>query len=130
MFIDQSFCRYKPILHWPGKLRSNPTRRFKNLYCPFHRDHGHTTEDCYILKEQIEALIRQRKLRKFVRRDNQEARLETRPPRQEENKNRLKDRPQDVIGEIRTIVGGLASDGASHSSRKAYARQAHNILVT
>jgi hypothetical protein len=130
MFIDQSFCRYKTILHWPGKLRSNPTRRSKNLYCCFHRDHGHTTEDCYVLEEQIEALIRQGKLRKFVRRDNQEAHLETRPPRQEENKNRLEDRPQDVIGEIRTIVGGLALDGASRSSRKAYARQAHNILVT
>ena len=34
-----------------------------------------------------------------------------------------------MIGEIRTIVGGLASGGASRSSRKAYARQAHNILV-
>uniref|UniRef100_A0A2N9FAH3 Uncharacterized protein n=1 Tax=Fagus sylvatica TaxID=28930 RepID=A0A2N9FAH3_FAGSY len=38
--------------------------------------------------------------------------------------------PRDIIGEIRTIVGGLASGGASRSSRKAYARQAHNILVT
>jgi hypothetical protein len=81
------------------------------------------------LKEQIEALIRQEKLRKFVRRDNQEARPEARPPRREENKNRLKNRARDVIGEIRTIMGDLASGGASRSSRKAYARQAHNILV-
>jgi hypothetical protein len=66
------------------------------------------------------------KLKKFVHRDNQEAR----PPRQEENKNRLEDCPRDIIGEIRTIVGGLASGGASRSSRKAYARQAHNVLIT
>ena len=44
-------------------------KRSKDLYCRFHRDHGHTTEDCYALKEQIEALIRQGKLRKFVRRE-------------------------------------------------------------
>uniref|UniRef100_A0A2N9J4R0 Uncharacterized protein n=1 Tax=Fagus sylvatica TaxID=28930 RepID=A0A2N9J4R0_FAGSY len=46
---------------------------------------------------------------------------EPRPPRQDENKDRQEDRPRDIIGEIRTIVGGLASGGASRSSRKAYA---------
>jgi hypothetical protein len=128
MSTDQVLLQIQdnPALKWPGKLRSSPTRRSKDLYCRFHRDHGHNTKDCYVLKEQIEALIRQVKLKKFVHRDNQEAR----PPRQEENKNRLEDRPRDIIGEIRTIVGGLASGGASRSSRKAYARQAHNVLVT
>ena len=78
------------------------------------------------MKKQIEVLIRQGKLKKFVRWDNQD----TRPPKLEENKNRLEDRPRDIIGEIHTIVGGLASGGTLRSSRKAYARQAHNILVT
>uniref|UniRef100_A0A2N9FT45 Uncharacterized protein n=1 Tax=Fagus sylvatica TaxID=28930 RepID=A0A2N9FT45_FAGSY len=117
-------------IKWPGKLRSDPTKRSKDLYCRFHRDHGHTTEDCFALKQQIEALIRQGKLGKFVRQDKPEVRHEPRPPRQDENKDRQEDRPRDIIGEIRTIVGGLASGGASRSSRKAYARQAHNILVT
>ena len=47
-----------PALKWPGKLRSNPAKRSKDLYCHFHRDHGYITEDCYVLKEQIEVLIR------------------------------------------------------------------------
>uniref|UniRef100_A0A2N9FUY8 Uncharacterized protein n=1 Tax=Fagus sylvatica TaxID=28930 RepID=A0A2N9FUY8_FAGSY len=132
MSIDQVLLQIQdnPDIKWPGKLRSDPTKRSKDLYCRFHRDHGHTTEDCFALKQQIEALIRQGKLGKFVRQDKPEVRPESRPPRHEENKNRQEDRPRDIIGEIRTIVGGLASGGASRSSRKAYARQAHNILVT
>ena len=107
MSIDQVLLQIQDDLEikWPGKLRSDLTKRSKDLYYRFHRDHGHTTEDCYALKQQIEALIRQGKLGKFVRRDNQQ----TRPPRQEENKDRQEDRPRDIIGEIRTIVGGLAS---------------------
>uniref|UniRef100_A0A2N9EXT2 Reverse transcriptase domain-containing protein n=1 Tax=Fagus sylvatica TaxID=28930 RepID=A0A2N9EXT2_FAGSY len=132
MSIDQVLLQIQdsPDIKWPGKLRSDPTKRFKDLYCRFHRDHGHTTEDCFALKQQIEALIRQGKLGKFVRQDKPEVRHEPRPARQDENKDRQEDRPRDIIGEIHTIVGGLASGGASRSSRKAYARQAHNILVT
>uniref|UniRef100_A0A2N9J3R3 Uncharacterized protein n=1 Tax=Fagus sylvatica TaxID=28930 RepID=A0A2N9J3R3_FAGSY len=132
MSIDQVLLQIQdnPDIKWPGKLRSDPTKRSKDLYCRFHRDHGHTTEDCFALKQQIEALIRQGKLGKFVRQDKPEVRHEPRPPRQDENKDRQEDRPRDIIGEIRTIVGGLASGGASRSSRKAYARQAHNILIT
>uniref|UniRef100_A0A2N9GHQ1 Reverse transcriptase/retrotransposon-derived protein RNase H-like domain-containing protein n=1 Tax=Fagus sylvatica TaxID=28930 RepID=A0A2N9GHQ1_FAGSY len=50
-----------PALKWPEKLRSSPGRRSKDLYCRFYRDYGHNTEDCFVLNEQIEALIRQGK---------------------------------------------------------------------
>ena len=40
-----------PSLRWPGKIRSDLNSRPKNLYCRFHRDHGHLTEDCVALKE-------------------------------------------------------------------------------
>jgi hypothetical protein len=132
MSIDQVLLQIQdnPEIRWPGKLRSDPTKRSKDLYCRFHRDHGHTTEDCFALKQQIEAFIKQGKLGRFVRQDKPENRPEPRPPRKEEDKDRQEDCPRDIIGEIHTIVGGLASGGASRSSRKAYARQAHNILVT
>ena len=60
MSIDQVLLQIQddPEVKWPGKLRSDPTKRSKDLYCRFHRDHGHTTEDCYALKQQIEDLIR------------------------------------------------------------------------
>ena len=49
-------------LTYPGKLKGDPNRHSKDKYCRFHRDHGHDTADCYDLKQQIEALIKQGKL--------------------------------------------------------------------
>ena len=53
-------------LTFSGKLKSDPNKRSRDKYYRFHCDHGHDTADCYDLKQQIEALIRQGKLQKFV----------------------------------------------------------------
>jgi hypothetical protein len=53
---------------------TNPDRRAKDKYCRFHRDHGHNTEDCYVLIGHIEELIKQGKLQRFVERDRREGR--------------------------------------------------------
>ena len=49
-----------------GTLKEDPNKRSRDKYCRFHRDHGHDTSDCYDLKQQIEVLIRQGKLQRFV----------------------------------------------------------------
>ena len=37
---DESFFK------WPNKMARDPVNRNQNLYCHYHQDHGHTTEDC------------------------------------------------------------------------------------
>ena len=62
--IDQVLMQIKDeeVLTYPGKLKEDPNRRWRDKYCRFHHDHSHDTADCYDLKQQIEALIKQGKL--------------------------------------------------------------------
>jgi hypothetical protein len=52
-----------PTLRWPQKMRADPDRRSRAKYCDFHADHGHDTEECIILRLEIEKLIKMESLR-------------------------------------------------------------------
>ena len=66
--INQVLMQIKDegALTFPKKLKGDPNKRLRDKYCRFHRDHEHDTTDCYDMKQQIEALIRQWKLQRFV----------------------------------------------------------------
>ena len=66
--IDQVLIQIKDerALTFLGKLKGDPSKSSRDKYCCFHRDHGHDTSDCCDLKQQIEALIRQGKLQRFI----------------------------------------------------------------
>ena len=51
--IDQVLMQIKDegALTFPGKLKGDPSKRPRDKYCRFHRDHGHDTFDCYDLKQ-------------------------------------------------------------------------------
>ena len=36
----------EPFFKRPNQMMGNPKKRNRNLYCQYHQDHGHTTEDC------------------------------------------------------------------------------------
>ena len=48
----------EPFFKWPNKMAGDPMRRNQSLYCHYHHDHGHTTEDCRNLWNHLEQLIR------------------------------------------------------------------------
>ena len=53
----------EPFFKWPNKMMGNPKKRNRNLYCQYHRDHGHTTEDCRSLWDHLDQLVREGKLK-------------------------------------------------------------------
>ena len=112
--VDHIFMQIRNdlALKWPGKLLTDPDKRSRDKYCHFHRDHGHNIEDCYDLKRQIEELIKQEKLQRFVERGQREGYPEG--ARQQQPLVGAPLRPP--LGEIHVITGGMAAGGTSCSS--------------
>ena len=110
-----------PSLKWPKKMKGDPNKRNRNKYFRFHRDHGHDTDECFDLKQQIKNLIRQGKLRNFLERDYKDEKLKLKVKVEEWS------RPQ--LGEIRMIIGG-GSTGQSSKSRKTYLKVVQNVQLS
>ena len=98
MPLEQVFMQIKddPSLKWPEKMKGDPNKRNRNKYCCFHRDHRHDTNECFDLKQQIENLIRQGKLRNFLGRDHKDEKL----------KGKIEESSRPPFEEIRVIIGG------------------------
>ena len=122
--IDQVLIQIKDegALTFPSKLKGDPSKRSKDKYCRFHRDHDHDTFECYNLKQQIEALIRQGKLQKFIGKKGTEQNQRALAWRENEW-------PWPPLGDIRFIIEGSTSN-SSKKARKTYLRMVQNIQLT
>ena len=66
--VQQVLERVKnePFFKWPSKMVGDLSKRNQNLYCHYHQDHGHTTEDCRNLWNHLDQLVREGKLRHLL----------------------------------------------------------------
>ena len=108
--------QHEKFLRWPSQMRTYPTKRDNTRCCEFHRDHGHRTDDCIQLRKEIEYLIRQGYLRRYIASEGQDQ-AQPPPPRQP-----TPTQHQQPLGEIHVILGGFAGGGESSSAMKAYLR--------
>ncbi|XP_023889848.1 uncharacterized protein LOC112001909 [Quercus suber] len=116
----------EPGLKWPKPLSTSLRKRDPKKYCRFHKDYGHYIDECRDLKDQIEELIQRGKLQKFMKRDHQ-PQLKTEDKNHDAVKGDGRDHPKQVVGEIRTIVGGPVSGGLYKSLKKTYYRQVNSV---
>ncbi|WJZ99756.1 hypothetical protein VitviT2T_018173 [Vitis vinifera] len=54
---------------WPRPLGTDPTKRDHSKRCVFHKEHGHTTEECRCLHYLVVRLIRAGNLKQYLRSD-------------------------------------------------------------
>ena len=108
-----------PSLKWSEKMKGDPNKHNRNKYCRFHRDHGHDTDECFDLKQQVENLIRQGKLKSFLGQDHMDEKL----------KGKAEESPRPPLGEIRVIIGG-SSIGQSSKSKKAYLKVVQSVQLS
>ncbi|XP_050207935.1 uncharacterized protein LOC126657310 [Mercurialis annua] len=113
-------------VRWPRKMNAaSASKRDNSKYCEFHRDNGHTTDECWHLKEEIEKLIERGSLSQFVKRDT-EAR-ETESERKKERKEEIARRPRpEPAGVVNVIMGG-STGGDSNTTRKKAARTVYSV---
>ncbi|XP_073152949.1 uncharacterized protein [Henckelia pumila] len=122
------------LLQPPRPMKDNPKRLKSDKYCHFHKDKGHSTEDCYSLRTKIEKLIKRGYLKDFVskshhqQRDNKtyEDRRNREPPKNHEkqgNHNGDFHENMPTGGVIVVITGGPAC-GDSNRARKTLLRNA------
>ncbi|KAL5558840.1 hypothetical protein UlMin_035051 [Ulmus minor] len=60
-------AKHRGIFNYPPGIRTPANKRDNTKYCRFHRDTGHTTEECRVLKDEVERLIQRGQLREYVR---------------------------------------------------------------
>ncbi|XP_023928306.1 uncharacterized protein LOC112039659 [Quercus suber] len=58
--------KHEPYFRWPNRMGGDPSRRNQNLYYTYHKDKGHTTEQCRVLKDHLGQLAKTGYLKEFV----------------------------------------------------------------
>ncbi|CAA0843126.1 Unknown protein, partial [Striga hermonthica] len=132
---------------WSKTRFTGPIRPRSDIYCRYHQDYGHTTENCRYLKDEIERLIRAGYSKEFVYHDRVKGKGRRRcrvdseersdrhekgdgrdgrdgrgkKPRRDGDKERHRGEAPVKRGTIYMISGG-PTDGDSNGARKEHAR--------
>ena len=56
----------EPFFRWSNKMGEDLSRTNQNLYCTYHRDKGHTTKQCQVLKDHLGQLVKAGYLKEFM----------------------------------------------------------------
>ncbi|XP_024025798.1 uncharacterized protein LOC112092852 [Morus notabilis] len=113
------------VLRRPPPLKSDPAHRNQSKYYRFYSESGHTTTECFDLRDEVERLTREGRLNEY--------RADRRGNNNQQNNDRREDQRQDnppeLVGVINTIFGGPYIDGTSRRAQE-YAREAKDMSVS
>ncbi|XP_050278272.1 uncharacterized protein LOC126719800 [Quercus robur] len=56
----------EPFFQWPSRMVGDPSKHNQNMYCAYHQEPGHIADNCRNLKNHLDRLIREGKLRHLL----------------------------------------------------------------
>ncbi|KAH9704316.1 protein STRICTOSIDINE SYNTHASE-LIKE 10 [Citrus sinensis] len=125
--IPQIFYHIRDIglLRPPKPMKKYPNMKYSLKYCEFHEDFGHSTTECFTLREEIESLILSGYLKEFVA-----GMREARKSAEQDKGKRVADgSPEREVPSghkkcvyVQMIMGGPTLAGQSRRAIKGYGR--------
>ncbi|XP_023895857.1 uncharacterized protein LOC112007729 [Quercus suber] len=58
--------KHESYFRWLNKMGGDPSKRNQNLYCTYHKNKGHTTEQCRVLRDHLGQLAKVGHLKEFM----------------------------------------------------------------
>ncbi|XP_010277466.1 PREDICTED: uncharacterized protein LOC104611892 [Nelumbo nucifera] len=109
-------------------MRGDPSTRNPNKYCHFHKEYRHNTKNCWNLKIEIEDLIKQGYLKRFIKDEQTQGTEANKEASQNSRQQELpartpQAREKQVRGTINVIMGGSIIAGCTSSSRRNAVRE-------
>ncbi|KAF2546687.1 hypothetical protein F2Q70_00022096 [Brassica cretica] len=108
-------------------MKAPDSFRNPGLWCDFHRDHGHKTEDCVALRIEVNEQLQKGHLREFLS-EKDKNHLNKEVPAKSAGAIPVSPPSQDRV--IHVISGGLEISGVSHAAAKKSTRNAKHGLET
>ncbi|KAF3556082.1 hypothetical protein F2Q69_00012665 [Brassica cretica] len=113
---------------WPPKMKAPDSFWNSELWCDFHRDHGHKTEDCIALRIEVNELLQKGHLREFL---SEKAKAHLSKETAGKSKGAAPASPPRQDRVIHVISGGSEVIGVSHAAAKKSTRNAkHGLEMT
>ncbi|KAF3578488.1 hypothetical protein DY000_02031456 [Brassica cretica] len=109
----------------PPKMKAPDSFRNPELWCRFHHDHGHKTEDCIPLKIEVNELLQKGHLREFL---SEKAKAHLSKETTGKSKGAAPASPPRQDRVIHVISGGSEVSGVSHAAAKKSIRNTKNGL--
>ncbi|XP_009145112.2 uncharacterized protein LOC103868802 [Brassica rapa] len=112
---------------WPPKMKAPDSFRNPGLWCDFHRNHGHKTEDCVALKIEVNKLLQKGHLREFL---SKKAKAHLSKESSEQSKGDAPSSPPHQDRVIHVISEGSEVSGVKHAAARKSTRNAKHDLDT
>ncbi|XP_057425792.1 uncharacterized protein LOC130719171 [Lotus japonicus] len=115
-------CLEANVIHFPRQPKQSTGNVDKTKWCEYHRISGHTTDDCFTLKKEIDKLLKAGCMKQLEgRSDSNEAGTSTKRTEDGKeimNEDRGKQAEGTAKGRIHSIFGGFRGGGTTNSARK------------